>query len=354
MDASSAGRAVQHKSHITLSFVVPAFNMEVYLGRCVDSLLMAKDSSDIEIIVIDDGSSDGTAAIADGYARRIPSVIRVLHQSNKGHGGAVNAGVALARGQYVKVVDADDWVSPGSLERVMAVLRSECGRSEPVDLLVTDYVYDKVGRRHKHIVRFDRVMKSDTRLGWDDLGRFGLSQYLIMHSIIFRTEVLRRARLRLPEHTFYVDFIYAYEPLPYVKTLMYVDTPFYHYFIGREGQSVQTNAMIARTDQLVRVNHAMTLDTPEPDSVPDGLYHYMIHFLSITSVVTSVFLILSRRPVNYMIKDGLWKDIDMMSPRIGHDVRRTLASRAINLPGRGGRFIIRYGYRVADRLVGFN
>ena len=66
MDASSAGRAMQHKSHITLSFVVPAFNMEVYLGRCVDSLLMAKDSSDIEIIVIDDGSSEGTAAIADG------------------------------------------------------------------------------------------------------------------------------------------------------------------------------------------------------------------------------------------------------------------------------------------------
>ncbi len=345
---------MQQASHKTLSFVVPAFNMQEYLGRCVDSLIAAKDSRDVEVIIVDDGSSDDTPAIADRYGRAMPNTVKVVHQSNKGHGGAVNAGVERACGTYIKVVDADDWVSPGSLERVLTVLREQCRSDEPIDMLITDYVYDKVGKHHKHIVRFDHVMDPDVVLHWDDLGHFGLGQYLIMHSITFRTEVLRRSKLRLPEHTFYVDFIYSYEPFPYVKTLMYLDTPLYHYFIGRDGQSVQTDVMIRRIDQLLRVNHAMAEATPEPGMVPLGLYRYMIHFLSINSVVTSVFLILSRRPVNYEAKDALWDDIDEMSPKIGHDVRHKVASRAINLPGSTGRFIIRCGYRVAERIVGFN
>lgn len=328
--------------------------MQAYLTRCVDSLLVAQDISDIEVIIVDDGSSDGTPSIADDYARALPGVVRVIHQLNKGHGGAVNTGIEHASGDYVKVVDADDWVSPGSLERVLATLREQRLREQPIDLLITDYVYDKVGKHHKHIVRFNRVMEPNTILGWDDLGRFGIAQYLIMHSITFRTQVLRQARLRLPEHTFYVDFIYSYQPFPYVKTMMYLDTPLYHYFIGRDGQSVQTDVMISRIDQLLRVNHAMAQATPEKGTIPAGLYRYMIHFLSINSVVTSVFLILSRKPVNYAAKDELWNDMDAMSPAIGRDVRRKIASRAINLPGSTGRFIIRCGYWLAERVVGFN
>jgi hypothetical protein len=94
--------------------------------------------------------------------------------------------------------------------------------------------------------------------------------------------------------------------------------------------------------------------TPEPDMVPEGLYRYMIHFLSINSVVTSAFLILSRDSRNYAAKTRLWQRIDTMSPAIGHDVRHKVVSRAINLPGKTGRFIVRQGYRVAERIVGFN
>ncbi|PST45428.1 glycosyl transferase [Bifidobacterium callitrichos] len=343
----------------TLTFVVPAYNMETYLERCVHSLTAAKRIDDIEVLVVDDGSKDSTLEVARAFERRFPGVVRAIHQENKGHGGAVNTGIAAARGMYVKVVDADDWVGPESLEQVMSVLRDEAEKGgidadAPIDMLVTNYVYDKVCKRHKHEVNFRHAMKAGERLTWDDLGHFGLAEYILMHALIFRTAVVRESGMQLPEHTFYVDFIYAYQPFPWVKSLRYLDTPFYHYFIGRDGQSVQTDVMIRRVDQLILVNHRMVEATPERGTVPDGLYRYMIHFLAIESSVASVFLILSRDSENYAKKKQLWSDIRDHSSSIYRDVRRKPMSRALNLHGSAGRFVIRWGYRVAERVVGFN
>jgi len=334
----------------TLTFVVPAYNMETYLGRCVESLIAAKRNDDIEVLIIDDGSSDGTLAMAKSFEQRHPGVVRAIHQDNKGHGGAVNTGIAAASGMYVKVVDADDWVGAESLELVMATLREEAERTDPIDMLVTNYVYDKVGKIVKHVVNFRRAMKSDERLTWNDLGHFGLAEYILMHALTFRTAVVRASGMRLPEHTFYVDFIYAYQPFPWVKTIKYLDTPFYHYFIGRDGQSVQTDVMIRRVDQLRLVNQYMVRATPERGTVPEGLYRYMIHFLAIETSVASVFMILSRKPENYAKKKEMWADIKAYSPSMYADVRRKAMSRALNLRGSIGRFVIRNGYFV----VGFN
>ena len=335
----------------TLTFVVPAYNMTEYLERCVMSLIAAKRNDDIEVLIVDDGSSDGTLEMAQKFEARYPGIVRAIHQENKGHGGAVNTGIAAASGMYVKVVDADDWVGPESLEQVMAVLREEADSTEPIDMLVTNYVYDKVGKRNKHVVNFRHAMKAGERLTWNDLGHFGLAEYILMHALTYRTAVVRESGMQLPEHTFYVDFIYAYQPFPWVKTMKYLDTPFYHYFIGRDGQSVQTDVMIKRVDQLRLVNRLMTEATPERGTVPEGLYRYMIHFLAIESCVTSVFLILSRDPANYVKKTELWDAIDAYSPAIGKDVRSQLMSRALNLPGKTGRWIVRNGYLIAERIV---
>ena len=94
--------------------------------------------------------------------------------------------------------------------------------------------------------------------------------------------------------------------------------------------------------------------TPEPGQVSDGLYRYMIHYLAINCVVTSVFLILSKDPQNYQNKDMLWSRLEDHSPAISHDVRSTLLCKLINMPGRPGRVAIRLGYRVAEAAVGFN
>ena len=338
----------------TLTFVVPAYNMTEYLERCVMSLIAAKRNDDIEVLIVDDGSSDGTLEMAQKFEARYPGIVRAIHQENKGHGGAVNTGIAAASGMYVKVVDADDWVGPESLEQVMAVLREEADSTEPIDMLVTNYVYDKVSKRNKHVVNFRHAMKAGERLAWNDLGHFGLAEYILMHALTYRTAVVRESGMQLPEHTFYVDFIYAYQPFPWVKTMKYLDTPFYHYFIGRDGQSVQTDVMIRRVDQLRLVNQCMVRATPERGTVPDGLYRYMIHFLAIESSVASVFMILSRDPEKYEKKKDMWDDIKAYSPTIYKDVRKKAMSRALNLRGSIGRFVIRKGYFVAEHVVGFN
>lgn len=338
----------------TLTFVVPAYNMTEYLERCVMSLIATKRNDDIEVLIVDDGSSDGTLEMAQKFEARYPGIVRAIHQENKGHGGAVNTGIAAASGMYVKVVDADDWVGPESLEQVMAVLREEADSTEPIDMLVTNYVYDKVGKRNKHVVNFRHAMKAGECLTWNDLGHFGLAEYILMHALTYRTAVVRESGMQLPEHTFYVDFIYAYQPFPWVKTMKYLDTPFYHYFIGRDGQSVQTDVMIRRVDQLRLVNQCMVRATPERGTVPDGLYRYMIHFLAIESSVASVFMILSRDPENYEKKKDMWDDIKAYSPTIYKDVRKKAMSRALNLRGSIGRFVIRKGYFVAEHVVGFN
>ena len=278
--------------------------------------------------------------------QRVP--VAVVVQDNSG----------LAR-QMLRFAQASPRIHPQLVtadegEARAAVLRGEVGKDEPLDMLVTNYVYDKVGKRNKHVVNFRHAMEPGKRLTWDDLGHFGLTEYILMHALIYRTAVVRESKMQLPEHTFYVDFIYAYQPFPWVKSLQYVDTPFYHYFIGRDGQSVQTDVMIRRVDQLRLVNQCMVRATPERGTVPDGLYRYMIHFLAIQSSVASVFMILSRDPENYEKKKAMWADIEAYSPTIYKDVRKKAMSRALNLHGSLGRFVIRKGYFVAEHVVGFN
>ncbi|OZG49157.1 glycosyl transferase [Bombiscardovia coagulans] len=353
-DTSTVLSASMGKSSETiLSFIVPAYNIATYLNRCLSSLLSSR-STDIEVIVVDDGSEDDTAYIANRWAQEQPDLVRVIHQHNKGHGGAVNTGLKQARGLYVKVVDADDWVDSTALSQLLPILRQQAQSPSPVDMVVTNYVYEKEGRSHKHVVNFRSVMTPNQQLRWNQLKPFGITQYMIMHALIFRTDVLHRAATHLPEHTFYVDFLYSYQPLPYVRTLTYLDLNLYRYYTGRTGQSVETSAMISRVDQLLRVTHLMVDATPARASVPDGLYQYMVHYLSINCTVTSVFLILSNKPENYKAKEQLWDSIESSHPQIASDLKHTLLGKLINIPGRPGRLAVRIGYILAGAAVGFN
>ena len=123
-----------------LSFGVPCYNSEAYMRKCIDSLLVGGD--DVEIIIVNDGSKDGTAAIADEYASTSPGIVKVVHQENGGHGEAVNAGLRNATGMYYKIVDSDDWLDAESLCKVIDVLKSFVENRKRVDLMICNYVYE--------------------------------------------------------------------------------------------------------------------------------------------------------------------------------------------------------------------
>ena len=200
---------------------------------------------------------DNTALIADEYEARYPGICRAIHQENGGHGEAVNAGLREASGIYFKVVDSDDWVNEEAYAEVLKTLRDFVMGNQTLDMLITNFVYEKQGAKHKRVMQYKTALPKRQLCTWKDVKMFMLGQYILMHSVVYRTEMLKGCGLELPKHTFYVDNIFVFQPLPYVKTFYYLDVNFYRYFIGREDQSVNEQVMIGRIDQQIRVTKLM-------------------------------------------------------------------------------------------------
>jgi glycosyltransferase involved in cell wall biosynthesis len=325
------------------------------MRKCIDSLLIGKQ--DVEIIIVDDGSTDQTAQIADEYEANFPEIIRAIHKVNGGHGSAVNTGLRNASGLFFKVVDSDDWVSEDAYLKILDTLKELAGGSPSLDMLVSNFVYEKEGERLKKVMHYRRILPKDKIFTWEDCHFFTKGHYILMHSVIFRTRLLRESKLNLPEHTFYVDNIYVFEPLPHVRNMYYLDENFYRYYIGREGQSVNEATMIKRIDQQILVNKLM-IDYYTTNrnliSRTKRLQQYMRNYLEIVTTVSSVLLIRSDTPENLQKKKELWKYLKEKDRLLYYWMRRGILGSAMNLPGRGGRKISVEGYRICQKIFKFN
>ena len=131
-----------------LSIAIPCYNSEAYMEKCIESLLVGGE--DVEILVVNDGSSDRTAEIADAYAEKYPTIVKAIHQENGGHGEAVNAGIRNATGLYFKVVDSDEWVNEEAYHQILKTLEELIRGPKTVDLLISNFVYEKQGRSEEH------------------------------------------------------------------------------------------------------------------------------------------------------------------------------------------------------------
>ena len=345
-------RGAKEKMQKLLSIAIPSYNSEAYMAHAIESLLPGGD--EVEILIVDDGSKDRTAEIADGYERKYPGIVRAIHQENAGHGGAVMTGLRNAAGLYFKVVDSDDWADEDAYPRILETLRGFAGADNRIDLLISNYIYDKAGAAHKHVVRYRHALPQGRVFGWEETKGFRKGQYMLMHSVIYNTELLRRCGLDLPLHTFYVDELYVYVPLKDVRKLYYLDVDFYHYFIGRDDQSVQEQVMIRRIDQALLVNR-MLVETVDPYTVEDvHKRRYMLNFLEIVTTVSSVLLLKAGTPEHLRKKEDLWAFIEKTNPRVYRTLRRRILGRILHLPGRFGRGAAIAGYRISRKIFGFN
>ena len=322
------------------------------MRKCIESLLPGGD--EVEIIIVNDGSKDGTAAIADEYAAKYPTIVKAVHQENGGHGEAVNAGLRNATGLYYKVVDSDDWVNEEAFMKALSVLEEVVKGPQTLDALICNYVYEKEGAKRKRVMRYSGSMPENCIFTWKEMKGLGLGHYILMHSLIYRTELLRSCGLELPEHTFYVDNIFAYQPMMYVKTMYYLNVNLYRYFIGRGDQSVNEKVMLTRMDQQLRVNKLM-IDYYNPSLLKERTKRdYIIHDLSIIMSVSSILLIRKGDKESLELKKDLWKylrDKDFYAYR---KIRRSVLGYALHLPGKSGRKASVLGYKVAQRIYGFN
>jgi len=334
-----------------LTFAIPCYNSQDYMEHCIESILPGGE--DVEILIIDDGSKDRTAEIADAYAEKYPTIVRAIHQENGGHGEAVNAGIRNATGLYFKVVDSDDWVDQEAYQKILAKLRELAGGSVSLDMMLANYVYEKEGARHKKVMRQIGFPQGQV-FTWSDIRHFYKGHYILMHSVIYRTKLLRECGLELPKHTFYVDNIYVYKPLPYVRTIYYMDVDFYRYYIGREDQSVNEKVMISRIDQQLRVNKIMLDDVDLHKVTNLKCRKYMINYLEIITVISTVMLLRSGTEENLEKKRELWKYLKDKDIGLFHKLRRGIMGQTMNLPGKGGRKISVAAYRLSQKVVGFN
>jgi glycosyltransferase involved in cell wall biosynthesis len=339
-----------------LSIAIPCYNSEKYMRKCIDSLLVGGE--DVEIIIVDDGSTkDNTAQIADEYEAEYPTIVRVIHKENGGHGSAVNSGIEHATGLYFKVVDSDDWVKEDAYRQVLATLREQTGTDKVLDMLICNFVYDKVGEKRKKVMHYRHILPKDQLFTWDDCHHFAKGHYILMHSVIFRTKLLKDNNIKLPEHTFYVDNLYVFEPLPFVKNMYYLDVNFYRYYIGREDQSVNESVMISRIDQQIKVNKLMIdylVDNKGSIMKNKKLYQYMRNYLEIIMTVSSALLIRSGTDEALDKKKKLWEYLKARDRKLYAYMRHGVMGGAMNLPGRGGRKLSVEGYKLCQKIFNFN
>lgn len=336
-----------------ITFAIPCYNSAAYMDHCIGTLLPGGE--DVEIIIVDDGSSDDTAKIADNYAARYPNIIKVVHQENGGHGEGVNTGLRNAAGLYYKVVDSDDWLDVPGMLQVLNKLKEFYQKGNVLDMMVCNYVYEHTEDNTSYTVNYRNVLPQNRIFGWDDTGSFKPNQFLLMHSVIYRTELLRECGLVLPKHTFYVDNLFVYKPLPYVKTLYYMDIDLYRYFIGRADQSVNEEVMIRRIDQQIRVNKLMIDSHDLMEDMPSTrLRNYMMNYLSIMMTISSVFLEISATKENIKKRTELWAYLKEKNERLYFRLRYRLLGAVANPPGRIASKITIRLYRLARKIYKFN
>ncbi len=254
---------------VILTVVVPAYNAQNYLKNCLDSLCLPDLLDKMEIIVVNDGSTDQTGQLAEQYQKRYPHTVRVIHKENGGHGSGINCGIKAACGRYFKVVDADDWVDGDGFRNLMKFLEkphlnSSGFHDQGPDVVVSGFLWafdNGSGREEtfptKAEIRtpFSGVVYGKT-YGFDQVAD---KIYVKMHGMTIRTDILKEHGIRVDENCFYVDTEYVLYPVPFIQTISFIRDFVYLYRIGRAGQSVDPAKMLRLQADYDRVLHSLFL-----------------------------------------------------------------------------------------------
>ena len=235
----------------TLSIVVPAYCVEEYLDRCLKSL--EKEIAKLDVIIVNDGSTDNTLKIAKSWQKKYPKNITVIDKENGGHGSVINSGLKIAKGKYFRVLDADDWLNQETLQKYLKILDSA---SE--DLVLTNYTFNYVATSEKTLTNTFDVMRSINSV--EDIAKLPILDHdfistLSIHSCTIKTSALKAAwGDGLLEKTFYEDQEYVAKVLLAANSSKVYDIDVYQYMIGRDEQSMSKDKMFKH-----RADHAKVL-----------------------------------------------------------------------------------------------
>lgn len=335
-----------------LTIAVPAYNSGSFMHKCLDTLVHS--GTDVEVLVINDGSPDDTLAVAKRYEEKYPDVIVAVDQENRNWGGAINHAMELARGKYFYIVDSDDWLDVDAFGGVMAKLRMLESDNTPVDLFVVNYVYNRVALGDRHTIQYRSLIPADRVVVWDDLSVPKIDQYLMIHSMIYRTDVIRQSGLKLPEGESYMDSLVMLKPLRYVKTLFYHDCDLYWYTIGREGQSIDGGQVAKHVDEQIHATQVAIdgFDYQKLQEISPRLASCSLRYLSAMMTVSSITLYRIGTPEAYQLNDELWEYLKNSDSMLYLRLHASLAGLVYKRTDFGRKLAL-LGYDVAARIFKF-
>lgn len=234
-----------------ITFIIPSYNVERYLRTALTSFITSDENlnNQIEVVVVDDGSGDGTANIARSYIERYPNMFRLILKENGGHGSTINIGSKVARGKFFKVIDADDWVVTENLSKYISFLQE----SEAEVVLTPFHMVDmNTGGRtvqKMYITDYSRIYTpNELAASWKSFDRC-----TTFHGVTYRTDFYNQYRHELPEKVFYEDQEYATIPLCHAEKVAVLDLMIYQYLVGNSQQSVTKENQIKRIEHLENV-----------------------------------------------------------------------------------------------------
>ncbi len=338
-----------------ISFVVPSYNAEKYLNKCVDSLLIGGE--DVEIIIVNDGSTDRTIEIANEYGNKYPNIVRVVDKENGGHGSGLNVGIKLATGLYFKCVDSDDWVDKDAYLKLLETIKTNLNKEIEPDLYLTNYVFERLDLNKQCVAGNRKRFKCNELITWDQVKRFHLGEFAMMHSLVFKLSVIRESNLVLPEHTYYVDSIFTYKPLKYVHTLYYLDVDFYRYYVGRPEQSVTFSNMTKNWRMQLKVMRELSLvySLEEIKALPRKHRRFMIHDLIVKSYLTLFYIMAGYSKERKKAYNEYFKEFKEKNRKLYYKLRyRTYFIFPFTLVMPLRRLVVMIGYKVVCRKTNWN
>lgn len=236
-----------------LTVVVPAYNAQDFLRKNLSSFCNSSILSDIDILIINDGSSDNTRYIAEEYMNEYPNSFRVINKENGGHGSGINVGIQNAQGRYFKVVDADDWVDAKAFEKLVQTLKTS-----RADVIYSGFLWaiEKKVNGKKYYRMKPEIKEPFKGVIYEHLYEFdNISQqlYMKMHNMTIRTDILRSNNIKIDEHCYYVDLEFITYPIPYVQTIYFLKNTVYYYRVGSCSQSVNLKKMQSQEENYNKV-----------------------------------------------------------------------------------------------------
>lgn len=260
-----------------LTIIVPAYNVEIYLAKCLSSLIVEEVMEELEVLIIDDGSTDNTLQIANSFEENYPSLFKVIHKKNGGHGSVINYGVPFASGRYFKVLDADDWVV--HLFDVISQIKETSA-----DVLIAGYetFHMKSGRRIGFSTECDLCSKDisleEMMTVFDEI-----APCCSFHGIIYKTQPYLAHNIQLTEHIYYEDQEFSCFPFSYIEVVRILPCYFYQYLIGNENQSVSFQNQVKRIHHIEQVCRNM-MEAMEFLSLTETQKEFFLRKLAVVAV----------------------------------------------------------------------